>query len=434
MAQAVEKINEIERKIKAQISIAPLQEEIANRFKQISRNARIQGFRPGKAPIKIVEQQYGADVKAEVYSKAIEMKFGEIVQENKLQIVGMPQIEHEPLSKINKDFEFTATFEVLPDIKDIDLKKIEISQPETKVTKKDVESTLEVMQKQRTQFTKVDRAAKKGDRLHVKLESFIDEKSAESTGAEPMQFILGDKNRFDVFDDQLVGLKANDLKDFEIQYPKDHDPKQLAGKTAKYHVEVTQVDEGVAPKIDAEFAKSLGVEDGDVAKMNSQIEDSLKEEVEKRIKLKVKDQIFVEIVKNAKFDLPKSIIDNESYRLMQQMIANFQRQGANPKDLNLEPSMFNERAEQTARLRIVLADLVQKNNLQATPEQVKEKVASFATMYDDSEKAIQWFYEDEKRLDEPAALATEDNVVSFVLKSCKIKNEKVSFDELLGNK
>ena len=218
-----------------------------------------------------------------------------------------------------------------------------------------------------------------------------------------------------------------------IHYPKDHEPAQLADKKVKYTVIINEVNEMELPKIDADFAKSLGVDSGDVDEMKKQIEESLAEEVEKRVKLKEKDQVFVELVKHAKFELPKSIVDNESYRLMQQMIENMERQGAKAKDLKLEPSMFNERAEQTARLRIVLAHLVDKEKLQATEDQIKSKIEEFSKSYDEPEKAVQWFYEKQERLNEPAALATEDNVVNFVSKACKIKKEKVSFDELMGN-
>lgn len=433
MTQAVEKISEIERKVKGKVIIGPLEDEIKQRFKQVSKNARIPGFRPGKAPMNIIEKQYGSDIRSEVYSRAIEAQFGQIVQDNKLNIVGMPQIHHDPLPEIKADFEFTATFEVIPEVKDIDYKKIQISQPEVKLSKKDIESTLMVMQKQRATFNKVDRAAKIGDRVHVKLESFIDGKSAESTGKETLNFVLGDKNRLEIFDKELIGLKADDLKDFEIYYPKDHKPEQLADKKVKYSVVVTAVDEMLMPELDAEFAKSLGIDDGNVEEMKKQIESSLTEEVEKRIKLKEKDQVFVELVKHAKFDVPKSVIDNESYRLMQQMTENLQRQGAKINDLKLEPSMFSDRAEQTARLRIVLAHLVDKEKLHATEEQVKSKIEEFSKSYDEPDQAVKWFYEKQERLNEPAALATEDNVVNFVMKSCKVTKEKVTFDELMGS-
>jgi trigger factor len=148
----------------------------------------------------IIEKQYGPDIRSEVYSRAIENQFGQIVQENKLNIVGMPQINHDPLPEIKDDFEFTATFEVVPDVKDIDFKKIEILQPDVKLTKKDVDTTIDVMLKQRATFKKVDRASKLGDRVGVKLESFIDGKSAESTGSQTLNFILGDKNRLEGVD------------------------------------------------------------------------------------------------------------------------------------------------------------------------------------------------------------------------------------------
>ena len=431
MAEALEKISNIQRRVKATVPVAPLQDQINQRFQQLTKTARVQGFRPGKVPLSIIKRQYGPDIKTEVYSKAIEEKFGNVIEEHKIQVAGMPDIQHEPLSNINDDFEFTATFEIFPEVKDIDVKKINITDYETEVKEKDVNKTIDTIAKQRSTFKSVKRASKMGDKVAIKMESFLEGEKIEDTGKENIEFILGDLKRVKEIDQQIVGLKENEEKDFDVSYPKDHEPSQLANKKVKYHIKMISVAEPLLPKIDAEFAKSLGVESGDIKQMNEEIKNSLLDEVSVRKKAALKRQIFAELVKHSKIELPKSLVSMEINRMMQTMQQNIERQGGSAKDINFQPEMFEGRAKETSTLRLVLANLVDKNKLQATEEQIKGKVKSFAGNYDDPEKAVKWFYEDKQRLSEPAALATEDNVVDWISSQCKKTNKTLSLDELM---
>jgi trigger factor len=432
MAEAVEKINEIERRVKVKVPIAPLQNEISERFKQIMKTARVQGFRPGKVPLKIVEQQYGGDVKSEIYSKAIEQKFGEFVQENNIRVAGMPDIQHDPLGSITKDFEFTATFEVFPEFKLADIKTIKISNPEVKVEKENIEKTINIIRKQRATFKSVDRACKLDDKVTVKLNSYIDSELAESSGDEPMEFLLGDNTRVKSFDEQIIGLSKGDGKDFELRYPKDYHVEQLAGKNVQYSVVVVEVFQTNLPSIDESFTKSLGVDDGDVKKLNDEIKKSLEQEINRRSRQYVKGQVFSALIDAHKFDLPKSLINAEINRLAQMAYQNMKQSGVEDKDIKISPEMFQERALELCKTRIILSKLVEANKLEATADQVKSKVEEFASNYDDTENAVKWFYEDQKRLEEPRALATEDNVVDWVLKTCKVETKKVNFDDALA--
>ena len=338
MVQAVEKISDIERRVKVTVTIAPLQNEITDRFKQIMKTARVQGFRPGKVPLNVVERQYGGDVKSEIYAKAIEQKFGEFIQANNLRVAGMPDIQHEPLEKVTKDFEFTATFEVFPEFKLEDVKKLKLAKPDVTITKQNIEKTIEVIRKQRATFKIVDRAAKLDDKVNVQLQSYIDGKIAESTGKEPFEIILGDAARIKTFDEQICGLKKDDGKEFELKYPKDYETEQLADKTVKYVVKVLDVFEAELPKVDAEFARSLGVESGDVKQLNDEINKSLSEEIERRIKQNLKEQIFKGLLDAHKFDLPKSLINAEINRLAQLTYKNMKQNGAEDKDIKLNPT------------------------------------------------------------------------------------------------
>ena len=432
MAEVVEKISGIERRVKAMVPIASFQNEITQRLQQILKTARFKGYRPGKVPMKIVEQQHGGDVRGEIYSKAIESKFGEIVQENNLRVAGMPDIRHEPLDKVNADFEFTATFEVFPEFKLTDLKKQKITQYETAISAADVKKTIDVIVKQRAVYNKVARASKMEDKVMALMQSAIDGKVAESSGTEPLEFIMGDPSRVKGFDTALVGLKAGETKAFTVKYPKTHEPKELAGKDVEYVVTVKEVQEPTLPKIDEDFAKSLGVADGDLKKMNEEIKKSLEQESDRRTKANLKQQVFTALVEGHSFDLPKALVGGEVNRLAQSTYQNLQRQGMDPKDIKLEPSMFEENAKTACKLRIILGKIVDTHSLQANAEQIKAKVEEFSSNYDDSAQAIKWFYEDEKRLDEPKSLATEDNVVDWFVGQCKKETKKIELDLVLA--
>ena len=432
MAEVVEKISDIERRVKAMVPIASFQNEITQKFQQILKTARFKGYRPGKVPMKIVEQQHGGDVRGEVYSKAIESKFGEIVQTNNLRVAGMPDIQHEPLDKVNSDFEFTATFEIFPEFKLTDIKKQKLTQYETAITPADVKKTIDVIAKQRAVYAKVDRAAKMDDKVMALMQSAIDGKVAESSGTEPIEFVLGDVNRVKGFDSALIGLKGGETKGFTIKYPKTHEPKELAGKDVEYVVTIKEVQAPSLPKIDEDFAKSLGVADGDLKKMNEEIKQSLEQEVERRIKANLKQQVFTSLVESHTFDLPKALVGAEINRLGQTTYQNLQKQGMDPKDIKLEPAMFEENAKIACKLRIILGCIVDTHTLQANSDQIKAKVEEFSSNYDDSAQAIKWFYEDEKRLDEPRSLATEDNVVSWFTDQCKKDSKKIELDLVLA--
>ena len=432
MATAVETLSNLERRITVKVPVKPLQQEMSSRFQRLTRTAKVPGFRPGKAPLKMIEQQYGPQVKEEVFAEAIETSFGQAIQENKLRVVGMPNIQHKPLNQVKEDFEYTATFEVFPDVTLGDFKAISIDKPDAQITDKDVNKTIDVLLKQRAQFIESKEASAKGDRLTLTLTSFINDKQVETTGDKPIQIILGDDSRFAIFDDHLVGGKAGESKTFEVNYPETHNPKELAGKTVQYNVNFILIAKPKLPEVNAQFAQSLGVVDGNVDQMREEIKQSLEQELDKRVKIKLKEQVFTQLLDICKADLPKTLINVEINRMAQSTYANLKQRGADLKQFKLEPSMFEDQAKKTCKLRLILAEIVEKNNLRATADQIKAMVNEFALNFDDTEEAVQWFYAEPSRLEEPTALATEVNVVEWFMTQCKVQNKKTTFDELMS--
>ena len=432
MAASVETISNLERRMTIKVPLASLESQIRQRLTQISRTAKIAGFRPGKAPVGLVNQHYGDQVRDEVYSQAVEASFTDAVQENKLRVAGFPSIQHKPFAEAAAELEYVATFEVFPEVKLGDLSKLKIEKPSLDIAEADVEKTLEVLVKQRVTYSPVKRASKKDDRVNVSLTASIDGQQVEDTAGKGMDLVLGEPGRMPEFDEGLIGAKPSEIKTFDITYPADHNPAQLAGKTVTYAVTFNSVSEPVLPKIDAEFCKSLGVDDGDVKKMRAEVKLSLEQEAEKRLKARVKENVFQALIAETGLEVPKSLVDVETNRMMQMTAQNLQQRGMAAKDIQLEPTMFAEQAKRSTTLRLILSEIVNTNSLQANADQVRAVVDMFANSYEKPQELVDWYYADVKRLDEPAALATEENVVSWVLGKAKVSTKKIKFDELMA--
>ncbi len=433
MPATVEVISNLERRMTVSVPMKPIEEEINQRISRLVRTAKLPGFRPGKVPLKIVQQQYGAQVRDEVLSNAVERTFSDAITENQLKVAGFPNIEHKPFVEATEHFEYVATFEVFPEVVLGDLSKVKIEKPVLELSEADVKRTLDVLVKQRATYEPVKRAAKIEDKLNVSLKAFMDGNEVESTGPEGIDLVLGEGGRVADFDDQLKGEKAGAEKTFDITYPENHKPEQIAGKTVSYQVKLNSVSQAKLPKIDEDFARSLGVEDGNVEKMKEDIKQSLEQEVDKRIKAKLKEQVFSSLIENTSVELPKALIGIEIDRLMQAARQNLQQRGVDLSNVVLEPEMFQDQALRGATLRLILMDLVNKNSLQANADQVRSMVNVFSQSFEHPEDVVRWYYDDPKRLDEPAALATEENVVSWVLGKVKVLEKKIKFDELMGN-
>lgn len=430
---SVETLSALERRMTISVPLQPLQAQIHARLVQIARTAKLAGFRPGKAPMGLVNQHYGDQVRDEVFSGAVEKSFGDAVEKEKLRVAGFPNIQHKPFDAASENLEYTATFEIFPEIKVGDLSKLKIERPVIEVADADVKKTLDVLVQQRVRYEPVKRASKKGDRINITLTASMDSKPVESTGNQGIDLVLGEAGRLPAFDDALVGVKAGSDKTFEITYPADHQPAQLAGKTVSYSVMVVSVSEPKLPEIDADFAKSLGIEDGDVKKMKAEVAESLKQEVNKRVNAKVKEQVFQALVEAADFEIPRVLIGTEINRMMETTMQNLKQRGADMNAVKLEPNMFEEQAKRSTKLRLLLGNIINTNDLHANAEQIRAMVDVFSQSFERPAEVVTWYYADPKRLDEPSALATEENAVAWVLSQAKVTDKKVKFDDLMAN-
>lgn len=432
--EAAQLTNALERRLDLLVAIEALEKDIDQRLRRIGKNFKMPGFRPGKVPAGIVKQQYGEQAHFDALNEALERAFGEAAKSQELRVAGNPKIEPKT-TESKTHLEFSAVFEVYPEIKLGDLAGVEIERPVLEVGAAEIDSTMTVLRKQRVRFEPVDRAAAKGDRVTI---DFLGKKDGEpfSGGqAKDYPFVLGEGSMLADFENAIDGLKAGESKTFEMTFPADYLSKEIAGQTVTFELAVKEVREPILPEIDADFAKELGVEDGDVEKMRTEIETNLKREVSKRLHAKVKDQVMDALLKTNLVDVPNALLDIEIQRLMQSARQDMeQRGGAKMKDFPMQREWFVDQAKRRVSLGLILSEVVKVNKLQAQPDQIKKIVEESAQSYEHPEEVIRWYYAQPQRLQEVEGVALEDNVVAWALSASKVVEKPIAFDELMGHK
>jgi trigger factor len=432
-AEAATLTNALERRLDLSVVIADLDKEIDQRLKRIGKNFKMPGFRPGKVPANIVKQQYGDQAHYEALNEALERAFGETAKAQQLRVAGQPKIEPKT-TESTTHLEFSAVFEVYPEIKLGDLKDVEIERSVLEVGAAELDSTMAVLRKQRVRYEPIDRAAAKGDRVTIDFLGKKDGEPFQGGEAKDYPFVLGEGTMLADFEAAVTGLKAGESKTFEMTFPADY-AKELAGQTVSFEITVKEVREAILPEVDAEFAKSLGVENGDIDKMRAEIETNLKREVKKRLQSKVKDQVMEALLKTNPIDVPNALVDMEIERLMQNARQDMeQRGGAKMKNFPMQREWFVDQAKRRVSLGLILSEIVKVNELHAKADQIKTIVDEAAQSYEHPEEVVRWYYAQPQRLAEIEGVAIEDNVVAWALSSSKVVDKPIAFDELMGQK
>ena len=428
----IEQLSALERRINLSVEMQAIESEVANRLKHIARTARVDGFRHGKVPMSIVAKQYGGEVRQEVLGNAVERAFSNAVQENKLKVAGFPRIEPKTDAADQSLFEFYAVFEVYPEITLGDISTAEISRPVVAVGDAEIDKTLDVLRKQRVQYESADRAAQTNDLVTLDYIGKVDGEVFAGGEAKGFRVVIGEGRTLPDFETALLDVKAGDKKTFDVAFPADYQAMELAGKTAQFSVEVTDVAAPKLPEIDAEFAKSLGVADGDVVKMRAEIKSNLEREVKNRVQAQIKDQVMQALLAVTSVDTPKSLVQNEAQRLMEQARNDLQARGMNVADIPMPTDLFEERAQRRVALGLILAEVVQANALTAKPEQIREMIEEIAQSYEEPKDVVNWYRKNPEKMQEIESLALENNVVEWVLGQAKVTDQALAFDELMG--
>jgi trigger factor len=433
MQANLENLGQLERRLSVALPAEQIDAEVENRLKRLARTVKVHGFRPGKVPLKVVAQQYGSNVREEVMGDALQRSFSDAVRQQNLRVAGYPRFEVKPAAPGGGQFEFSAIFEVYPEVKIADLSKVAVERPSVQVGEAEVDKTIDILRKQHASYDPVQRGAAVDDRISIDYRGTLDGVEFKGGQATGYQMVLGEGRMIEGFEEQVTGMKAGETKKFDLTFPEDYHGRELAGKTATFEVTLNEVAEPRLPEADAAFAKSLGIEDGDVAKMRAEIKANLEREVKKRIQVKVREQVMQALLDNVQLELPKALLEAEIESLMQQARADLQGRGVNIADIPLDPAIFDEKARKRVALGLILAELVRTHSLTAKPEQVRAMVDEHAQSYEHPQEVLNWYYGSAERLREVESLALEDNVVQWVLEQTKVEDKPTAFDELMGN-
>lgn len=430
MQVTVESTGTLGRRITVAVPADRLEKEFAARLKRLSQTARFPGFRPGKAPMKMVEAQYGGKVLEEVAGDLIRSTFHEAVNEKGLKPVGGPNIEPKHLGR-GKDFEYTASFEIYPEITRLDIQGSRIERPVVTVSEEDVMRTIESLRKQRMNWRAVERAAANGDRVTIDFQGSVDGKPFEGGAASDFPLVLGNNTLIDGFESGLVGATAGETRTLDLQFPAEYRNVALAGKPTQFVVTVKQVNEPVLPEIDEEFARALGVADSSVETLRREVRGNLERERDDRVRRQVRDQVFKNLIDLNGFEVPKAMEQDEIQRLIQMGRANLQAQGLPANQVPTDPELYATQARNRVKLGLILAEIVRKQGLKADPAKVRSRIEEQAASYDNPREYIAWHYASPERLADAESQVLEDQVLEILLKTAETVDKSMTFQELV---
>jgi len=427
----VETLEGLERRVSVTLPAADIERQVDTKLKQLSRNIKMPGFRPGKVPMKLVAQTYGPQVRSEVLSDAVQKSFNDAVKEANLKVAGFPRIEKKDGAD-TATLEFSATFEVYPEVKVGDLANAKVERPQVSVDDAAVDKTIDILRKQRTRFVVVERAAKEADRITVDFEGKIDGQPFQGGSAENFVFRIDDGRMLPEFNAAARGMAPGESKTFELTFPADYHGKEVAGKQASFTLRVKKIEEPQLPELDAEFAKQLGVADGDIEKMRQEIRANVERETAKRVEARVKSQVLQALIDATPLELPKSLIQMEAQQLVERASADLQARGLKPGQVPLDPAVFEATAKRRVALGLIIGELARTENLQPKPAEVRAVVEQEAATYESPAEVVKWFYMQPQRLSEMEGVALEANVVKWVLSKVKVEDKPTAFDDLMG--
>jgi trigger factor len=431
MQTNIEMLGKLERRLDMAVPADEIDREVEQRLRKLSRTVRMDGFRPGKVPLKIVAQQYGPQVRNEVIGDAVQKAFSDVVREQNLRVAGYPRIERKEGGD-ERQLAFSATFEIYPEVRLGDLGAVTIQRPLHPVDDADIDRTIDILRKQRVMWEGVERASQSGDRVTVDYVGRIDGSEFPGGKGAGMAVVLGEGRMLPDFESGLSGVRAGEQKIFPVGFPADYAGREVAGKTATFEVVARKVEEPRIPELGPDLATALGVADGDLAKMREEVRTNVELEVKKRVESDVKQKVMQALVDSTTLELPKSLVEMELQRMVQQTRAELEARGLKLEKLPIDPQALEERARRRVALGLVVGELVREQSLGARPEQVRALVTEHAQTYEQPFEVVRWIYSEPQRLSEFEGLAVEANVVKWVLERAKVEDQAISFESLMG--
>lgn len=434
--------NPLERKLNISVNLENVLAETDKQVKKQAKKVKMQGFRPGHVPLHLVKQMYGAGIYQEQLEKAIQIAFYEKVKEQKIEIAGQPRIEPAENSensddnKDKKEIEFTAIFEVYPEFELNDFTQLKVEKPVFNVTDAEVEKTIDVLRKQQMTYRHVDdanRTVQKEDRVTIDFIGKKDGEPFEGGKAENYPFIVGQRMMLEDFENAVEGMKVGEEKTFNLTFPAEYFAKDLAGKEVEFTIKLHKIEEPSLPEVDADFAKKMGIADGDVEKFKAEAKKNLETEVEQRLKNLLKNNVF-DALKNANpIDLPKALIDLECKRMAAQAKQDMQARGMmkTTKDFPIQESWFAEQAEDRVALGLLVSKIIETYSIKADAADVRAFVEKMSQAYEKPDEIVKWYYSDPQRLRSVENYVIEDNVIKHITNLAEVKEIDIEFEKLM---
>jgi trigger factor len=435
MTVTVETLEKLERRITLNLSAQEIGQEVDNRLKRLSRTVKADGFRPGKVPMSVVAQRYGYSVQYEVVNDKVGKAFSDAAAEAKLRVAGTPRIAQKDEAP-EGHLAFDATFEVYPEVHLGDLSALEVDRIATEVTEAAVDRTIDILRKQRRTFAQrpASEGAAETDRVTIDFEGKIDGEPFAGGKAEAFQFIIGEGQMLEQFDLAVRGMRVGESKTFPLQFPADYQGQDVAGKEADFLVTMKKIEAAHLPDVDDPFAKALGIKEGTVEALRSDVRKNLEREVKFRLMSRNKAAVMDALVKSAELDVPKSLVDSETERMVESARADLKQRGIKDADTAPIPAdIFKPQAERRVRLGLVVAELVRSSGLQARPDQLQKHIEELSQSYERPAEVVRYYLSDRQRMADVEAVVIENNVTDHVLGQVKVVDKVIPFDELMAS-
>lgn len=433
MQVSIEETSALARRMTVGIPKERIQEEVNTRLKKLARTTKLNGFRPGKVPLRVVQQRFGDQVKQEVVGEVVQQSFYEAVEQESLQLAGEPQIDLDSdIQNLEEGLSYTAEFEVVPTFSEIVIDGLKVEKQLAEVQDSDVDNMIEKLREQRRVWEAVEEGAAEGHRVTIDATVSVDGNEVEEAGLNGFQFILGSSGIIiEGFEDAVKGAKADETVEADLKYPDEYETiPELKGKQAHFSINVNTVENGQLPEIDEEFAKALGVESGEVDSLRQDVRENMTRELEYTLKNKAKQQTLDALLEANPSDVPENLINGEAQRMAENFQREMQQQGHDAGQI--DPTHFNEQAEKRVKLGLLMGELVRQNEMQPDADKVREMLERIASAYEDPEAVIDWYYSDAKRLADVESMVLEEQVVDWLLEKADISEVDSTFEAVMN--
>ncbi|MCH4247535.1 trigger factor [Acinetobacter populi] len=435
MQVTTEAVSGVARRLNVSVPTSRINEQFEARLKRTAKTVKINGFRPGKVPLNVVRREYGAGIYQEVVNDIIRDTVFEAIQQEKINAVGMPNIEK--VENKEDALVYEATVEIYPEVDVKGFGDLEIERQTTAITDADVDVMLENLQKQRQTWVETKGMAKKDMQVTFDFEGSIDGETFEGGSAQDFSLVLGSGRMIPGFEDGIIGMKKGEEKVIDVTFPEDYQAENLAGKQAQFKITVKKVEKAQLPEIDAEFLQIFGISEEDgVEKLKADVRKNMEREVKNGLRNQVKQAAFDALVAANEIEVPAAMVAQEIDRQRQQMVQQFTQQfgaqGAKAFDSSVLPDeLFKEQAEKSVKLGVLVSKVLQDAKLEADQERVKAYIEDMASSYEDPQEVIEYFSNDKQQRAQIEAVVLEDQVVDHILDAAKVIEKEVTYQDLL---